>query len=164
MDSIWGAGRFRHFFYFWWFNYLASWPLLSHLLRDNHKFLHHLHKENPAESERMVFQKIVLGNLARINLRSFDGSECLVKAGDWKIHRALFSLADILERIDLWSDWRPASVSIPMDCHLANLWCWKETSGEENSIWSSGLAFYSYIDYCLSFRLLRFPVKEDNPA
>ena len=164
MDSIRGAGRFRHFFYFWWFNYLASWPLLSHLLWDNHKFFHHLHKENPAESERVVFQKIVLGNFTRFDLWSFDGTECPGKAGDRKIHRALFSLADILERIDLWSDWWLTPVNLSMDCHLASFRSGKETSGKENRIWSSGLAFYSCIDYSLSFRLRGFPVKEDNPA
>ena len=61
-----------------------------------------------------------LGNLARIGLWGFDGSECLIKAGDREIHRALFSVADILERTGLWSDGWLASVSIPVDGHLAS--------------------------------------------
>ena len=104
MDSIWCIGGFWRFFYFWRSNYLASRPLLPHLLWDNHSFLHDLHKKDSFEAEGMVFQKMGLGNLARIDLWSFNGSECLVKAGDRKIHRALFSLADMLERTNLWSD------------------------------------------------------------
>lgn len=80
MDRMGCAGRVWRFFYFWGFNYLTRGPLLPHLLRDDHKFLHCLHKENPIESEGMVFQKIDMGNLAWIDLWSFDGTECLVRA------------------------------------------------------------------------------------
>jgi len=49
-------------------------------------------KKDSVESEGMVFEKNGLGNLARIGLRSFDGSECSVKTGDGEIHRPLFGL------------------------------------------------------------------------
>ncbi len=82
MDSIGGAGGFWGFFYFWGFDDPAPGPVLPHLLRDHHSFLQYLHKEDPVEPEGMVFQKMALGTLARIGLRSLNGSKCFVKAGD----------------------------------------------------------------------------------
>jgi hypothetical protein len=82
MDSIRGAGRFWCFFYFWGLNHLIPGPLLPHLLWNHHKFLHNLHKKDPAESERMVLQKMGLGSFTRTDLRSSNGSECPVKASD----------------------------------------------------------------------------------
>jgi hypothetical protein len=67
----------------------------------------------------MVFQKMGLGNPARIDLWSLDDSECFVEADDGEIHRALLGLADFLEGVDIRSDRWVASVSISLDGHLA---------------------------------------------
>jgi hypothetical protein len=82
----------------------------------------------------MVFEKIGLGNFTWIGLRSFYGSECLIKAGDREIYRALFGLADILERADLWSDRWLVSVSIPLGGHLARFRCERKIPGEEDQV------------------------------
>jgi H+/Cl- antiporter ClcA len=71
MDGIGCASGFWRFFYFWGFNYFALGPLLPHLLWDNHKFLHYLHKENPVESEGMVFQEIAWGILLGLIFGAF---------------------------------------------------------------------------------------------
>src|SRR4030042_6794431 len=123
MDRIGCHSGFWGFFYFWPFNHPPSGPLLPHLLWNHHRFLHDLYQKDSVESEGMVFQKMGLGNSARIGLWSFDGSECLIKAGDREIHRALFGLADLLEGTDLRSDRWLASVSISLDGHLASFWC-----------------------------------------
>src|SRR4030043_1096914 len=119
MDSIGRIGGFWGFFYFWRFNHPSPGPLLPHLLWNHHRFLHDLYQKDSVEPEGMVFQKIGLRNSARIGLWSFNGSECLIKAGDREIHWALFGLADLLEGTDLRSDRWLASVGLPVDGHLA---------------------------------------------
>jgi hypothetical protein len=52
----------------------------------------------------VVFQEIDLERLAWINLWGLNGTECLIKASDRKIHWSLFGLVDIVEGIGLWSD------------------------------------------------------------
>src|SRR5512139_364703 len=112
----------------------------------------------------MGIPEMGLVHIAGILLWSPDGAKCFFKAGDRKICRSLFSLGDILERDDLWSDRWVAPVILSLAGDLESFRCSQEIPGKENSLRLSGLVFHSRGHHGLSFRLCGFQVEEDHPT
>ena len=94
----------------WWGSESPSpswiWPpftltsTISSTLEYLSPFLHQ-REQDAVESEKKGFEKVTLGNPARIDLRSHYGEEFPFKTGDREIDRNLFSLVDPLVKVKI---------------------------------------------------------------